>query len=304
MAAAATAATIVASAPAVAGADTYSVYSCRTPAGTVAARDGWAPSSTAGDATVAATDTCASNGALIGDMNNGTAHANGSQASWSVTAPVGLPITGYVLYRWARVTNAAGNPDYAYYYQLFEDATAVEALNPAYGTSADFGSPSAPLSDVNVFVRSGIRINSLTARVSCAVGTCPAQSGLAAYFQLYRVALQLEDITDPTFTATPSGSLWDTSKTLSGVQSTSFGAHDDDSGVYLTTIEVDGHPAAQQILDDNGGRCRKPFTVLAPCKRTAAGTVSLDTATLPDGPHSVRLLVSDATETNQIATCR
>ena len=29
--------------------------------------------------------------------------------------------------------------------------------------------------------------------------------------------------------------------------------------------------------------------------------MSLDTATLPDGPHMVRLLVSDATETNQIA---
>jgi hypothetical protein len=40
--------------PATAGADTYSVYSCRTPAGTVAARDGWAPLASAGST---ATDT-------------------------------------------------------------------------------------------------------------------------------------------------------------------------------------------------------------------------------------------------------
>lgn len=285
--------------PAAASADTYSVYACRTPAGTVAARDGWVPFQVAGASS--ATDTCAANDALTGQM---VPSAAGNSASWTVVAPAGLPITGYVLYRWAEVTNATDDGvGYQHVYQLLEDGTAVEALAPPYLMQGDLGSPAAPLSDANVFVRSGLRIGTLAARVTCLSGTCPAQPAgrYGGIFQIYRAALQLEDSTDPTFTATPSGGLWDTSKVLSGVQSTSFGAHDDDSGVYLATIEVDGRPAVSQVLDENDGRCRKPFTYLVPCKKTAAGTVSIDTATLPDGPHSVRLLVSDASETNQIA---
>ena len=300
MTAVVTAAALTVAIPAAASADSYSVYSCRTPAGTVASRDGWVPFQVAGAST--ATDTCATNGALMGNM---APSAAGNSASWTLTAPPGLPITGYVLYRWAQVTNVTPDPGgvpYAYIYQQLEDGTAVQVLNPGYLAQADLGSPSAPLSDTNVFVRSGLRIGSIAAQVQCATGTCQAQSGrYGGVFQLYRLALQLEDSTDPTFTATPSGGLWDTSKVLSGVQSTSFGAHDDDSGVYLATIEVDGRPAVSQVLDENDGRCRKPFSYLVPCKKTAAGTVSIDTATLPDGTHSVRLLVSDASETNQVA---
>jgi hypothetical protein len=149
------AATIVASAPASAGADTYSVYSCRTPAGTVAARDGWLATATPG----LAGDSCASAGALLGHMPpSSVGHAPGAYAAWTVGAPVGLPITGYVLYRWAQVTNtAAGDGSYNYSYQLLEDGSAVETLAPVYGTAGDLGSHTAPLSDANVVVRSGIR---------------------------------------------------------------------------------------------------------------------------------------------------
>jgi hypothetical protein len=185
------AATIAAAVPASAGADTYSVYSCRTPAGTVAARDGWVPFQLAGSST--ATDTCSGNGALTGNM---APSSPGASASWSVAAPTALPITGYVLYRWAQVTNvtpdSSGNP-YAYTYQLLEDGVAVETLNPGYLAQGDLGSPAAPLSEANVVVRPGIRISSLAAQVQCASGvSCQAQSGrYGAFFQLYRIALQI-----------------------------------------------------------------------------------------------------------------
>ena len=80
----------------------------------------------------------------------------------------------------------------------------------------------------------------------------------------------------------------------------SFAASDTGGGVYQATIEVDGRAAVTQGVDSNGGRCRRPFTTPTPCRGSAAGTISLDTATLPDGAHSVRLLVSDATGSNRV----
>ena len=56
---------------------------------------------------------------------------------------------------------------------------------------------------------------------------------------------------------------------------------------------------AAGVVDDNGGRCAKPFTE----RRAVPGRRVRDRwpvtrATLPDGVHSMRLVVTDATETN------
>ena len=58
---------------------------------------------------------------------------------------------------------------------------------------------------------------------------------------------------------------------------------------------------ASAVVDSNGGRCAKPFRYLVPCRSTASGSVSVDTARLADGVHSIRLVVTDATETNSVA---
>ena len=81
----------------------------------------------------------------------------------------------------------------------------------------------------------------------------------------------------------------------------SFAAADQGSGVYLARLEVDGNPVASTTVDDNGGRCVKPFKEVVPCRASVAGSLSFDTATLPDGPHAVRLVVTDATETNSVS---
>jgi 5-hydroxyisourate hydrolase-like protein (transthyretin family) len=51
-------------------------------------------------------------------------------------------------------------------------------------------------------------------------------------------------------------------------------------------------------LDANDGLCAKPFVAKVPCKLSASGTAALDTRALPDGRHSLRILVTDVTETN------
>jgi hypothetical protein len=81
----------------------------------------------------------------------------------------------------------------------------------------------------------------------------------------------------------------------------SFEAADQGSGVYLARLEIDGQVTATEPVDINSGRCVKPFKDLVPCRASAAGSISFDTATLPDGPHAVRLVVTDATETNTVA---
>jgi hypothetical protein len=289
--------------PAAAQADNYSVYSCRTPAGAVAARDGWTAFATAGTAT---TDTCATGGALSASMN--ATHVPNADGGWAVRAPTGVPITGYVLYRWAQVTNTTPDPagqSYAFLYQLLEDGVVAEILSAGYGGARDLGSPTAPLSDANAFVRSGIRVSTVSARVHCVPGgnACQPQAGgrYGAIFQLYRVALQLDDADEPTFSAAPSGTMFDASRILSGNVSASFSARDEGSGLYLVTVEVDNRSLVTQVIDENEGRCRKPFTALIPCKLSASATIGLDTDALAPGTHLVRLLVSDATETNQIA---
>lgn len=66
-------------------------------------------------------------------------------------------------------------------------------------------------------------------------------------------------------------------------------------------LELDGRIVASRVLDGNGGRCQEPFGSAQPCPTSAAGSLSLDTTKVADGPHTLRVLVSDATRTNVTA---
>jgi hypothetical protein len=109
------------------------------------------------------------------------------------------------------------------------------------------------------------------------------------------------DDTDPTLAGAPSGDLLNTGVPVSGVRTVSFSAADSGSGVFQAHLEVDGQRVQSVAVDANGGRCVKPFKDFAPCRASASGSLSFDTSTVPDGAHSVRLVVTDATETNAVA---
>ena len=113
-----------------------------------------------------------------------------------------------------------------------------------------------------------------------------------------RADFTLRDLVDPVLVGTPSGDLFDTTQPLTGVRSACFSASDQGGGVYQALLEVDGAPVTSAIIDDNGGHCVPPFTGAVPCKPSASGTLSYDTAGLPDGSHSFRLVITDATGTN------
>ncbi len=153
------------------------------------------------------------------------------------------------------------------------------------------------VSSASRVAEAGLDAGAIHGWIDCNPGPCPAGSGPNA-FSIHRADFTLADRTDPWFTSTPSGDLLDTSKPLFGARAASFSAQDKGGGLYAATLEVDGKPMVTQVIDDNGGRCRKPFGAAVPCRLAASGGIALDTAALPDGAHRIRLLVSDATETN------
>jgi hypothetical protein len=74
------------------------------------------------------------------------------------------------------------------------------------------------------------------------------------------------------------------------------------SGLYKSHLEVDGARAASRshVINDNGGLCApvegdpRGFNTATPCARLASDTQTLDTATIADGAHTVRLVLEDA----------
>jgi hypothetical protein len=125
---------------------------------------------------------------------------------------------------------------------------------------------------------------------------CPG--GNPSNVAVSRFDVDLRDLSDPVIVGTPSGDLLDPAQPVAGVRTVSFSATDQGSGVYGARIEVDGQTVASDIVDGNNGKCAKPFTAVVPCRTNASGSLSVNTAALPDGVHSMRLVVTDATETN------
>jgi hypothetical protein len=113
-----------------------------------------------------------------------------------------------------------------------------------------------------------------------------------------RADFTLRDVADPVFVGTPSGDLIDTAQPLTGVRSVSFSASDQGGGVFQAILEADGVAVASVVIDDKGGHCVPPFTGAVPCKPSASGTLSFNTAALADGSHALRLVSTDPTGTN------
>ena len=286
-------------APAHAG--TYTVYACKKPDGTPAPADGWAPGEANTPHNVRTADGCAEGKPIRVELNAGVDHAGGTFADYGFAAPAGLPIVGYVLYRNVHVGTTT--PPEQYNYDLLEDGQ-VSPENCRGGCTR--GVASAPLSESSAYTRANVRLSRLTFRVSCQTGsgdppTCKQQSPPPSALALHRSEIHLEDNSDPEFTSPPAGTLFDTSRELNGRVSASFAAKDTGSGVFQAIIEVDGQPVVTVPMDPSDTKCRRPFVHARPCKTdNTAQTVELDTAVLPDGPHNVRLLVQDATGTNEI----
>ena len=221
----------------------------------------------------------------------------GARREWIFTAPTGQTIAGFRIWRGAAaVGQPAGNFTVYSVYTAREgnDYPDIEVCDSRKGCTT-LGTGTA-FSDGTLMSASNLTATKEIHLMLLCAGQepgCPATGGQPQLaFRMYRAAISLQDDSVPTFLSPPAGSLT-AGGPLAGTQSVSFSAADTGSGVQSAALEVDGRTVATQ---DFG--CPPPYLHLTPCKLADGGTLSLDTASLADGPHSVRVLVRDATQTN------
>lgn len=289
-------------APGVARAGTYEVWTCAGPGWEPIPADGW--TAEGGASFSNPVNACASGGGLYAGLNGDRDHPVGTSLSWHFKAPANTKIASYQIWRTADVDTNLPNetPLYTMTRQanVYDAAHVVEQCRAdecgSLGTNADRANRANLVGDANL---ADVRDVWLNASCGGAGGsTCQAAAGSepdTSNFRMYRGAFVLQDDSDPVFTSPPAGSLT-APGTLAGVYGVSFSATDAGGGLYEAVIEVDGNDEAAQSLG-----CSVPFTATVPCKLTASGTVSLDTAGLADGQHSVRVLLRDATRSNAAA---
>ncbi|MEV4419463.1 hypothetical protein AB0L40_05730 [Patulibacter sp. NPDC049589] len=142
----------------------------------------------------------------------------------------------------------------------------------------------------------------LIAQTSCGDNTgsgalcSPGTDGSPARFSIYRATFTLEDRDAPAVTSVSgdavTGDMW------AGSAGISVGATDQGGGVYRLGVEVDGQ--IRSWINVAGAPCRawpgteRTFVSPKPCPSTTGGVQQISTADLPEGSHTVRVVVEDA----------
>jgi hypothetical protein len=289
-----------------ASAKQYVVDSCHTPDGRPApatsGRFGWGLTTTGPP--VVAKDACAGGGGLIGVSANGVSYRPGDFARWQFDAPPNTAIASYSL-RWLG-SAWEGRPN---------DNGSMNAGRAALET-VDIGGRSEVVLERSTnreyppttVTQTGVALRSLGSLVACIVKqpgdpvcvTSPYDSHELAHAEVTQSTVALEDSSAPSGSA--SGAAIDNAAWI-GPQQFSYTAADRGGGVYRVVLEVDGVPRAQTLADANGGLCRDAipnneadheFFSATPCLSETSGALSFDTASLPEGERTVRVLVEDA----------
>jgi len=281
---------------ALAQANQMTVFSCHDPAGNTVGHDGWSMNRTA-DLDMYLADTCAAGGqgALTLELaGNGAGYANAARAEWIFNAPAWASISTYTIDladSYAIPSVGAGSG------QVFVDAS--DESDPLYdyrnlgsawlGPSVIRRTPPAPVSWIDL-------------NASCDGQYGPCASGVrVSRLDAGGATVVLRDSTTPTVSAL-SGSLT-SGGSVTGTGEVSFDAADAGPGVYSAQLTVDGAPHAPVLLDSNDGRCvdlgqttdgTRSFAHPDPCAQSTSGTLNLDTTTLADGAHAIKLTVDDA----------
>ena len=278
--------------PSGASAAAYIVDSCQHPDGAYAGRDGWVPFYRG--AYMYYSDNCAGGGGLDATIESTLEHNYDDLALWTFVSPPGTTVQRLSALRSARAGSDRpfGSPE-AF---IRADADYIERCAAPYGCTTLNGVVDAPLNGQG-------RVEFGVACGGGPGGRCPAT---VTYMSLKRIQVMLRDNNPPTFNGGLNGSL--TSPTsIARVRTVNYSANDVGGGVYRQRLLADGREVAAGSVDGNDGRCaRYPvgngFSSPVPCRTTANGSLSYDTAGLPDGAHDLELQVFDATNENKVVS--
>lgn len=239
-------------------------------------------------------DECASGGALEIRLADTRSQGTPVFGSWTFHAPVATAIRSYSVDFEAYGRAADGGQ---HIYGDIHMLTAAQA-DPDYDERF-YGSGVVPRRTVS---HDGRSAQSVKVQASCGDNTgagtpcAPGADGSPARFSIYRATFTLEDRDAPAVTSVSgdavTGDLW------AGATGIAVGATDAGGGVYRLGVEVDGQ--IRSWINMAGAPCQawpgteRTFLSPKPCPSTVGGVQRISTADLPEGSHTVRVIVEDA----------
>ncbi len=296
-------------APADALAGSYHVYSCALPNGRPAPTDGWSGSITG--PFMNPVNGCAEGGSLAAVINGSPAQPVDATASWTFSAPAFATIAAATLWRTASASDIAENAEAVAW--MAAPADAYDSANVFDQCRQDncgsVGNAANRFDPANKVVVPSSNLDAAThIYVNAACGgaqgwSCPATSApFMVSAQVFAADITLHAESAPSASAV-GGSLL-TAQVLNGPQSILITASDPGPGVYRAIFQIDGKEVSSSVLDKNGGRCENvggtsdgtaAFVYLQPCpSQVNSVDVPFDPSVAPDGPHDLKVLVSDA----------
>jgi hypothetical protein len=266
-------------------AGTYPVTACNAAPGNV--NHAWVASSTT--AHLATSQTCPSSGVASGLLTQDVLVTSdtlpGDGAQWTFAAPTGTAITAISYDRYAYLD---GDDGWSPGLRLADGTSFDRCTIPGGSTGCGVGS--GPAGTGGAISRTGLSTTALTFGLYCDPITGGGQclSGFtihSATAALYGSTVTVSDSVAPALSGA-GGNLTSASGYRSGSQSGTLTATDS-TGIKQTSVYVDGtqYDATARTCD---------YTYAAPCSSLTAGTLSLNTAQVADGSHSVQLAATDA----------
>ena len=275
---------LVGAAPA--GAAQYTVVTCN---GQAAATGGW--TLFASGPNTALSENCAASGGSMAAVLAGNQAPAASNAGWQVSAPANTTFAGATLYRKVGVAGTG----YGY---------VARGITPAAANYQVFETCSGPADCKQEIARASVAwisaradVNRLQVYVQCPSTACQKlNGGEAAAVRISRADIVLNDNAAPTISAGPTSAMFGSGAAVSGVQSIAVdlqGPRRRRGGDGRAGRRADG-------LRDARPQRRLPHA-LSPARAVpadVAATLQFNPASVPDGPHQVRVFARDATGTN------
>jgi hypothetical protein len=130
--------------------------------------------------------------------------------------------------------------------------------------------------------------------------------GAWSLVRLYSATLLMENDATPTASGFGGPLLEPDAHGTAALQLTA--SDPDGPGVYSIAVEIDGQGAYDGIPNGNGGHCASlgsyqgaaVFDYLQPCKESETVQIPVNTATLPDGQHTLTVGVTDAADNTSV----